>query len=227
LLAALATALLYAAFTDLRRRQIENWLNAAIALGAPLFWYANGLTLEQAGWQVALAIVTFAGLSVIFFLRGMGGGDVKLLTALALWIVPLTFLKLFVMMSLIGGAMSVAAAARNMEPRDGEWFATFLARSAAVLWVGFSAYAIYRLSVRRPLPLNDILQADLSSGLAKILAWSLGAVFLLTMITGIFVIVRRQRKRLPIPYGVAISLAGLWVLASQYFPEISNGARLG
>ena len=41
LLAALAIALLIAAFTDLRRRQIDNWLTAAIALGAPLFWFAT------------------------------------------------------------------------------------------------------------------------------------------------------------------------------------------
>jgi prepilin peptidase CpaA len=41
----LAIALLYAAFTDIRRRQIDNWLNAAIALLAPVYWWAQGLTL--------------------------------------------------------------------------------------------------------------------------------------------------------------------------------------
>ena len=40
LLAALAIALLVAAFTDWRRRQIDNKLTAAIALTAPLFWLA-------------------------------------------------------------------------------------------------------------------------------------------------------------------------------------------
>ena len=34
LVGALAIALLVAAFTDIRRRQIDNWLNAAVALGA-------------------------------------------------------------------------------------------------------------------------------------------------------------------------------------------------
>jgi prepilin peptidase CpaA len=43
LLIALAIALVVAAFTDIRRRQIDNWLNGAIALGAPLFWWASGL----------------------------------------------------------------------------------------------------------------------------------------------------------------------------------------
>ena len=43
LLAGLATALLLAALTDLRRREIDNGLNGAIALAAPLYWLASGL----------------------------------------------------------------------------------------------------------------------------------------------------------------------------------------
>ena len=45
LLGALAIALLIAAITDWQRRQIDNWLNIAIAVGAPLFWITSGL-----GW---------------------------------------------------------------------------------------------------------------------------------------------------------------------------------
>ena len=37
LLGGLAIALLVAAFTDIRRRQIDNWLNLGIAATAPLF----------------------------------------------------------------------------------------------------------------------------------------------------------------------------------------------
>ena len=44
LLIALAIALVFAAGTDIHRRQIDNWLNIAIALGAPLFWW----TVRQA-----------------------------------------------------------------------------------------------------------------------------------------------------------------------------------
>jgi prepilin peptidase CpaA len=43
LLAALAIALLFAAFTDLRSRVIENWLTIGMAAAAPLFWWASGL----------------------------------------------------------------------------------------------------------------------------------------------------------------------------------------
>ncbi|MGI9376888.1 peptidase [Altererythrobacter sp. FM1] len=145
LLAALAIALLIAAFTDWRSRKIGNWLNATIALGAPLFWWAGGLTLwPEVATQIGIAIATFAVLSVLFALKWMGGGDVKLLTALALWIEPTWFLKLLIMMALLGGALTLAM---------GAWH-----------------------------------------------------------------IARRQRDRLAIPYGVAISAAGLWVLSAHYLP---------
>jgi len=74
---------------------------------------------------------------------------VKLLTALALWIAPMLFLKLFIIMSLIGGV--------------------------------------------------------------------------LTLVFGSWHVMRRQRDKLAIPYGVAISLAGLWVLGTDYFPLASTG----
>ncbi len=61
LLGALAIALVVAAITDIRRREIDNWLNAAIALAAPLYWWASGLSLwPDVAWQLGIAIITFA-----------------------------------------------------------------------------------------------------------------------------------------------------------------------
>ena len=115
LLAALAIALLVAAFTDLRSRRIGNLLNAGIALGAPLFWWASGLELwPDVALQLAVALGTFAVLAVLFAIRAMGGGDVKLLTALALWIEPVWFLKLLIVMALLGGVLTIAFAAWHM-----------------------------------------------------------------------------------------------------------------
>lgn len=115
LLAGLAIALLIAAFTDLRSRQIGNWLNAAIALGAPLFWWASGLALwPDIAWQIGIALAAFAVLAGLFALGAMGGGDVKLLTALALWIEPAWFLKLLIVMALLGGVLTIVLAAWHM-----------------------------------------------------------------------------------------------------------------
>ena len=115
LLAGLAIALLVAAFTDLRSRQIGNRLNAAIALGAPLFWWASGLALwPDVALQVGVALAAFAVLAGLFALGAMGGGDVKLLTALALWIQPAWFIKLLVVMALLGGVLTIVLAAWHM-----------------------------------------------------------------------------------------------------------------
>lgn len=118
LLAALAIALVIAAFTDLKSRRIANWLNATIALGAPLFWFASDMALwPDVAIQLGLALGTFAILSVLFAIKAMGGGDVKLLTALALWIAPATYLKLIIMMALLGGVLTIAFAAWHVMRR--------------------------------------------------------------------------------------------------------------
>ena len=145
LLAALAIALLIAAFTDLKSRKIANWLNGAIALAAPVFWLATDMALwPDVAIQVGLALATFFGLSILFALKAMGGGDVKLLTALALWIAPAHFLQLLIMMALLGGV--------------------------------------------------------------------------LTLLFGGWYVMRRQKDKIAIPYGVAIAAAGLWAIASFYVP---------
>lgn len=154
LLIALAIALLVAAFTDMRSRHIGNWLNGAIAVAAPLWWWANGLTLwPEIAMQFGIALAAFVVLAGLFALRAMGGGDVKLLTALALWIEPTWFLKLLIVMALVGGLLTVAI---------GGWH-----------------------------------------------------------------VIRRQRERIMIPYGVAISAAGLWVIGTHYFPAAAMTSAAG
>ena len=142
----LAALLLTAAFTDLRSRRIANWLNASIAIAAPLYWWTSGLSLwPGVAIQLGMAMAAFACLSVLFALRAMGGGDVKLLTALALWFDPASFLRLLFMMALVGGLLTIGM---------GAWH-----------------------------------------------------------------VMRRQRDRLAIPYGVAIAAGGLWILGVRYLAE--------
>ena len=108
LLAALAIALLVVAVGDWRSRRIANALNAAIAAGAPLLWWASGLTAAAIAGQVALALAALLVLSGLFALRVIGGGDVKLLAALALWLRPLWFGQLLMDMALVGGVLTLA-----------------------------------------------------------------------------------------------------------------------
>jgi len=150
LLGALAIALLIAAVTDFRSRRIDNWLNAAIAIGAPLFWLACDLSPVEIGYQIAIALATFAVLVCLFVMGGMGGGDVKLLTALALWIQPAPYLTLLMVMALAGG--------------------------------------------------------------------------MVTLIFGGWHVLRRCEGKVAVPYGIAISIGGLWVLVTHYLPLLGGQA---
>jgi prepilin peptidase CpaA len=119
LLIALAIALLVAAFTDLRNRKIDNWLNAGVALAAPLFWWASGLALwPDVAIQLGVALGTFTVLVALFAMGAMGGGDVKLLSALALWIAPWPFLQLIIMMALVGGVLAIVFGAWHIARRQ-------------------------------------------------------------------------------------------------------------
>jgi len=143
LLAGLAIALLIAGFTDLRSRQIGNWLTGAIALGAPLFWWASGLTLwPGVALQVGVALAAFAVLAGLFAIRAMGGGDVKLLTALALWIAPALFFNLIIMMALVGGILAVVFGAWHLARRQRDKLAIpyGVAIATAGLWVLGTSY---------------------------------------------------------------------------------------
>ena len=143
LLGALAIALLVAAFTDIRRRQIDNWLTAAIALSAPLFWWASGLSIWPGiAWQLGVALVTFVILAGLFALRVMGGGDVKLVTALALWIEPEWFLRLLIVMALAGGVLTIVLGAWHVARRQREKLAVpyGVAIAGAGLWVLAAQY---------------------------------------------------------------------------------------
>ncbi|WP_260928612.1 prepilin peptidase [Novosphingobium sp. 9] len=212
---ALATALVVAAFTDIRRREIDNGLNLAIAIAAPLWWLVSGYGWSAVAIQIGLAAVTFALGCLLFALRQMGGGDVKLLTALALWFAPESFLQLVVLMAILGGGASVAMAAFNMRRVPGETLRDGLAVLAALVWVGAIASVVFALVMHRPLVPAARIEAILTA-IPSI--WVLLALLLMAFAVigvGLMHIMRRQKSRLPIPYGVAISAAGLWILGEH------------
>lgn len=143
LLIGLMAALALAAFTDIRRRQIDNWLTGGIALAAPLFWWSDGLSLwPDVAIQFGLALTAFVILAGMFALRMMGGGDVKLLTALALWIEPEWFGRLVVIMALAGGVLTLVLAAWHVTRRRKDKLAIpyGVAIAFAGLWVVGSHY---------------------------------------------------------------------------------------
>ncbi|HEX7853486.1 MAG TPA: prepilin peptidase [Sphingobium sp.] len=144
LLILLAALLIRAAVTDLRARIISNRLNAAIALLAPLYWWSMGLTpWPEMAIQLALCAAVFTVFVTLFALGAMGGGDVKMLAALALWLPGGALISLLVLMALLGGVVTVVTVVHHR--------------------------------------------------------WT------------------RRIGAIEIPYGVAIALAGLWVIGEPYF----------
>ena len=108
LLGALALLLVSAGIQDARTREIANWKNALIALLAPLWWVANGLPVwPDMALQVGLALLVFAFFAGAFAIGQMGGGDVKLIGALALWLPVQPLIWMLVVMSLVGGALTL------------------------------------------------------------------------------------------------------------------------
>lgn len=99
-----------AVFTDLRSRRIPNWLvlpflPLGIAVSAWFHgWHGVAASLEGA----AVGVVAFG---VLFFMGGMGAGDVKLCAAIGAWIGPGQLFIALVLTGLAGGVMVIAWAA--------------------------------------------------------------------------------------------------------------------
>ena len=121
LLIALATVLVIAAVIDVRTFTISNRLNLAVALSAPVYWLSIALTpWPGMAVQLAAGAVVFALLACAFVAGMMGGGDVKLAAALALWFPPLGTIKFLVLMSLAGGVLTLLVLAwHRARKRDG------------------------------------------------------------------------------------------------------------
>lgn len=110
----LAVLLLSCGIEDARLRTIANWKNALIALLAPLWWWAIGLSLwPDIALQIGIALLVFGFFIGAFALGQMGGGDVKLIGALALWFPWSALLGLLVIMSLVGGVVTIVIAAER------------------------------------------------------------------------------------------------------------------
>jgi prepilin peptidase CpaA len=118
---ALALLLVSAGIQDARSREIANWKNAAIALLAPLWWWANGLALwPDVAIQLGVAALVFAFFVGAFAIGQMGGGDVKMIGALAV-AAGAAAVWMLVLMSLLGGALTLIMVADRKGCAAGPW----------------------------------------------------------------------------------------------------------
>lgn len=107
LVAGLMALLISAGLQDVRTREIANWKNGLIAASAPLWWWTGGMTLwPGVPLQLGMTVAVFGLFLAAFRLGMMGGGDVKMITALSLWFPFSAFAELLVVMSIAGGVIT-------------------------------------------------------------------------------------------------------------------------
>ncbi|HEX5258072.1 MAG TPA: prepilin peptidase [Sphingomicrobium sp.] len=112
LLLMLAAILVVAAIVDVRTFTISNRLNLSVALLAPVYWASVALSpWPGIAVQLAAGATVFLLLAGAFYAGMMGGGDVKLAAALALWFPPLGTIKFLILMSLAGGVLTIVVLA--------------------------------------------------------------------------------------------------------------------
>ena len=93
---------------DVRTFTISNRLNLTVALLAPVYWaVGRAFALAGHGGPARRCGAVFVLLAGAFYAGMMGGGDVKLAAALALWFSPFATLKFLVLISLAGGVLTL------------------------------------------------------------------------------------------------------------------------
>ena len=114
LLGVLALLLLAACWFDVKARTIPNALNLAIAALAVPFWWTIGLAFwPDAFTQIGIAALVLFVFALAFAIGAMGGGDVKLIAAVALWLPAPAVMLLIFIMSLAGGVLTAAMYLRH------------------------------------------------------------------------------------------------------------------
>ena len=204
LLGALALLLVSAGIQDARTREIANWKNIAIALLAPLWWWTNGLALwPDMAIQLGVALLVFGFFAGCFAIGQMGGGDVKLIGALALWLPLQPLVAMMMTMALIGGGLTLLMVA-DQWVRRGHGVPRPKKGALAVLL----ALIVFGAALARPGTLVW-LRSDPMLWLLTVMVLLCGVSLLLLLALGS----ARRRGILPeVPYGVAIAIAGLLVL---------------
>ena len=224
LLGGLAMALLVAAFTDLKSRRIANKLNLAIAAGAPFYWWASGLSLwPGVGYQIGIAVITFAVCALFFAIRQMGGGDVKLLTALALWFEPSNFLGLVLIMAMLGWVltlvMGIWGVAKSRVVGAKPVRDVTLLVACTLVAANFASAVLGGPKLALPAALAD----SMGAGSAASLLFALLPIAILAFVTLFSIrIIRRHEHQPRVPYGLAISMAGLWIVGGGILAGLSN-----
>lgn len=111
LISGLAALVIGAALSDWARYVIPNQIPIAVT---GLFVVHAGIVLLRGGapmplvWAVACGVAVFAGGAFLFAQKVLGGGDVKLMAACAMWAGPNHIVEFIMVTTLYGALLSAA-----------------------------------------------------------------------------------------------------------------------
>jgi prepilin peptidase CpaA len=118
-----------AAVIDIRSRRIPNWLTLSgiilgFSLNAVLAYPFSLEGLKNAGLGMLFA---FGVYFVLYLIRAMGAGDVKLMAAVgAIMASPAVWFRLFIVVALIGGIFALALVMAKGRLRKTVWNVAFM-----------------------------------------------------------------------------------------------------
>ena len=114
-----------AAATDVRSRRIPNWLTLlGVCAGLLVHTVAKGVGgLKFSGEGLLLA---FGAYFVLYCLRAMGAGDVKLMAAVGALVGPAHWISVFIATALTGGLLAVGLIVRKRRVRLTLWNTAFI-----------------------------------------------------------------------------------------------------
>src|ERR1700722_2749660 len=122
----LITLIFVAAVYDVLYRRIPNWLTiggvfAGIALNSFIYRGWPGLRLSLAGLAVG-----FAAYFILYTLRAMGGGDVKLMAAIGALVGMRDWFGIFLITAIVGGVAGLAMVAARGRLKKTFWNVGFI-----------------------------------------------------------------------------------------------------
>lgn len=102
-----AAVMAVAAFEDFRRLVIPNLLPIVLCAAWPAAYFAAAPSLYGCLAALGCALAVFLAGAVLFARGYLGGGDVKLLSAAALWAGPAGVPTLLLLTAVFGGALAL------------------------------------------------------------------------------------------------------------------------
>lgn len=99
--------MMYAAYSDLKSYTLPNFISVILMAGFAVIMMILQPPLSAIGWHVGVGAILFV-LGFLLFATGLfGGGDVKVIAALGLWLGPVNVLPFLMSMAIFGGILAL------------------------------------------------------------------------------------------------------------------------